>query len=224
MLTQIYEVSTTAEAAAISAMGVDHIGVLVGDGSFPREQSLSSAVAIASAIGAPAKLSALFLSPDIAIVARWVGRLQPAIVHLGAAPELVTPEQVVELRRLIPGIPIMRSIPVVGAESVDVARSYEGVVDFLLLDSYRAADRQIGALGVTHDWSVSRRIVLGVRIPVILAGGLGPDNVAEAIRTVRPAGVDSKTKTDIGGTHAKDLEKVRRFESAAKQAGRSMQA
>ena len=223
MLTQIYEVSTAAEAAAISAMGVDHIGVLVGDGSFPREQSLSSAIAIASAISAPAKLSALFLSPDIAFIARWVGRLHPAIVHLGAAPELVTPEQVAELERLIPDIAIMRSVPVVGAESVDIARSYEGVADFLLLDSYRAADRQIGALGVTHDWSISRQIVLSVRMPVILAGGLGPDNVAEAIRAVRPGGVDSKTKTDLGDTHAKDLAKVRRFESAAKQPGGSMQ-
>jgi phosphoribosylanthranilate isomerase len=57
-----------------------------------------------------------------------------------------------------------------------------------------------------------------VRTPVILAGGLGPDNVAEAIRVVRPAGVDSKTRTDRGDTHAKDLEKVRLFERAAKQA------
>ena len=52
----------------------------------------------------------------------------------------------------------------------------------------------------------------------VSAGGLGPDNVAEAIRIVRPAGVDSKTKTDIGDTHAKDLEKVRLFVRAAREA------
>ncbi len=56
-------------------------------------------------------------------------------------------------------------------------------------------------------------------MPVILAGGLGPANVAEAIRAVRPAGVDSKTKTDISGSHAKDLARVRAFHEAAKQAG-----
>jgi len=90
--------------------------------------------------------------------------------------------------------------------------------DFLLLDSHRASDRQIGALGVTHDWRISRRIVARVRVPVILAGGLGPDNVADAIRAVRPAGVDSKTKTDRDGSHVKDLDCVRRFHAAAKAA------
>ena len=50
---------------------------------------------------------------------------------------------------------------------------------------------------------------------MILAGGLGPDNVADAIRAVRPAGVDSKTKTDRDGSHQKDLERVRRFQEAA---------
>jgi phosphoribosylanthranilate isomerase len=59
-----------------------------------------------------------------------------------------------------------------------------------------------------------------LRTPVILAGGLGPDNVAVAIRAVSPAGVDSKTKTDRGETHTKDLEKVRLFHAAARAAAR----
>jgi phosphoribosylanthranilate isomerase len=112
----------------------------------------------------------------------------------------------------------MRSIPVFGEESIAIARSYEGVADFLLLDSYRSEDKQIGALGVTHDWNISRRIVDVTRVPIVLAGGLGPDNVAEAIRTVRPAGVDSKTRTDQDGSHAKNLERVRRFHEAARAA------
>jgi phosphoribosylanthranilate isomerase len=218
MLTQVYEVSSAQEAAAISQMGVDHVGVLVGDGSFPREQRLASAAKIADSIRRPAKFSALFLSSDIAFVARAIRELQPSIVHLGASPELVTAEHVLELKRAVADFPIMRSVPVIGLESLEIARTYEGIVDFLLLDSYRANDRQIGALGVTHDWSISRQIVQGVRTPVILAGGLGPDNVAEAIRTVGPAGVDSKTKTDSGETHTKDLEKVRLFVAAARHA------
>jgi phosphoribosylanthranilate isomerase len=218
MLTQIYEVSSAREAAALSEMGVDHIGVLVGDGSFPREQPVASAAAIAASIGRPAKFCALFLSSDMAFVARAIRELQPSIVHLGASPELVTPEHVLELKRTVPDMPIMRSVPVTGLESVEIARSYEGIADFLLLDSHRANDRQIGALGVTHDWSISREIVQGVRTPVILAGGLGPDNVADAIRAVGPAGVDSKTKTDKGATHTKDLEKVRLFVAAARHA------
>ena len=218
MLTQIYEVTSAQEAAAISEMGVDHIGVLVGDGSFPREQSVASAVEIAASIRRPSKLSALFLTSDLDYVVRAIRELEPAIVHLGAAPELVTPEHVLELKRVVPATLVMRSVPVVGLESIDVAQRYEGIADFLLLDSYQANDRQIGALGVTHDWSISRQIVERMRAPVILAGGLGPDNVAEAIRVVRPAGVDSKTRTDKGDTHTKDLEMVRLFERLAKQA------
>jgi phosphoribosylanthranilate isomerase len=78
-------------------------------------------------------------------------------------------------------------------------------------------DRQIGALGITHSWELDRKIVERVRIPAIIAGGLGPDNVADAISVVHPAGVDSKTKTDKrDGSHAKDLEKVRQFLNLAR--------
>jgi len=87
----------------------------------------------------------------------------------------------------------------------------------LLLDSHRPGDVQIGAQGITHSWEIDKRIVESVRIPVIIAGGLGPDNIVDAIRTVRPAGVDSKTKTDKDdGSHTKDLQKVRQFVARAK--------
>ena len=155
-------------------------------------------------------------------MARAVRELEPPIVHLGAAPELVTPAHVLELKRMVPNVLIMRSVPVAGSESIAIAASYAGVADFILLDSYRAKDKQIGALGITHDWSISRQIVERLRTPVILAGGLGPDNVAEAIRAVRPAGVDSKTRTDRGETHTKDLQKVRLFHAAARAAARTL--
>jgi len=218
MLVQIYEVSTPEEARAISALGVDHIGVLVGDGAFPREQPIAAAARIAAAIVPPAKLSALFLSSDLARIAAWVRELRPDIVHLGAAAELLTPRHAAALKNQFSGMALMRSVPVTGVESIAIARSYAGIADFLLLDSHRADDRQIGALGITHDWTISRRIAEEVAVPAILAGGLGPENVAEAIQAVRPAGVDSKTKTDRPGSHAKDLDRVRRFLQAAREA------
>ena len=218
MLTQIYEISTAAEASAISAIGVDHVGVLVGDGRFPRELPVAAAARIAAAILPPSRFSALFLAADIDQIASWARALDPAIVHLGASAELLSPEDVAALKRMLPNVSIMRSVPVFGDESVAIAESYMAVADFLLLDSYRSTDKQIGALGVTHDWRISRRIVDISPIPVILAGGLGPDNVADAIRAVRPAGVDSKTRTDRDGSHAKDIERVRRFQQAARAA------
>jgi phosphoribosylanthranilate isomerase len=218
VITQIYEISTPQEARSISTIGVDHIGILVGDGQFPRELSVEGAGNVAAGILPGSKFSALFLTANLTLIEVWARQLRLDIVHLGAAPELLSPKQTAMIKCNLPGMLIMRSVPVVGEESIEIARSYEGIADFLLLDSHRASDRQIGALGVTHDWSVSRRIVELVRTPVILAGGLGPDNVADAIRAVRPAGVDSKTKTDHDGSHRKDLDRVRRFHAAARAA------
>jgi phosphoribosylanthranilate isomerase len=218
VLTQIYEVSDPGEAAAISSMGIDHVGVLVGEGEFPREQTMEAAERIAAAIVPPTKFSALFLTHNTSLIGVWARKLRPHIVHLGAAADLLLPPQVAKLKDNLASALIMRSVPVSGEESIELAKTYDGITDFLLLDSYRPSDRQIGALGTTHDWSISRRIVELVRVPVILAGGLGPENVADAIRQVRPAGVDSKTKTDREGSHAKDIDRVRRFHQAARAA------
>lgn len=218
VLTQIYEVSSPSEARSIAEIGVDHIGLKVGTGQFPREFSVADAAKVAAAIPPPSRFSALFLSPDVSLIAEWAAELRPSILHLGARPEALSPEDVMALKSKLPDSLIMRSIPMAGEESLALAQSYDGVADVLMLDSFRPADHKIGALGITHDWSISRRIVELVHIPVFLAGGLGPENVAEAIRSVRPAGVDSKTKTDMAGKHIKDLDRVRLFHQAARAA------
>lgn len=217
MIVQIYEVTTPAEARALSAIGVDHIGVLVGEGSFPREQTIEKAREIFGAIPSGSKASALSLSHDVDLIVRVTAALLPDILHLGAAPPHLSPAQLRTLKAEFPQVSLMRSIPVVDESSIALARAYDGVADFLLLDSYEAGDRQIGALGVTHDWELDRRIIESVRIPAIIAGGLGPENVREAIRSACPAGVDSKTKTDkTDGSHTKDLQKVSAFVAAAR--------
>jgi phosphoribosylanthranilate isomerase len=216
MLTQIYTVSNSDEARSISAIGVDHIGTVVGPGEFRSEIPLAAAATIAAAVAKPTKFSALFLTADLSLIEAWARELRPEILHLGAGPEMISPVDVNVLKGKLAGTVIMMSIPVTGEESLSVAQSYDKIADLLLLDSARSSDGKIGALGVTHDWSISRRIVELVHIPVVLAGGLGPDNVGEAIRLVRPAGVDSKTKTDRDGSNAKDLERVRRFHEAAR--------
>jgi len=217
MLVQIYEISTPEEARALGNLGVDHIGVLVGDGSFPREQSVDQARLIFSAIPSSSKGLALLLCADVRLVEQIILELKPAIVHLGASSDLLTASAVQQLKQRCGTLTVMRSIPIVDDESIAIARSYDGVADMLLLDSHRPGDVQIGALGVTHSWEIDRKIVESVSIPVIIAGGLGPDNVVDAIRVVRPAGVDSKTKTDKDdGSHTKDLQKVKRFVARAK--------
>jgi phosphoribosylanthranilate isomerase len=82
MLTQIYEISSPDEARGVSEIGIDHVGVLVGDGEFPREQPLPRAAEIAAAIVAPARFSALFLTARVALIIEWARALRPAIIHL----------------------------------------------------------------------------------------------------------------------------------------------
>jgi len=96
------------------------------------------------------------------------------------------------LRELVPGITILQVVHVVGPSAVDVADEAAEESDYLLLDSGRpgSALEKLGGTGRTHDWGLSARIVRRARVPVFLAGGLGPQNVAEAIERVRPHGLD----------------------------------
>jgi phosphoribosylanthranilate isomerase len=216
VLVQIFEVQTPEEGLALARFGVDHIGVLIGDGRFPRELPPARAKAIFAAVPSGAKRVALSLSEDSEEVVQVILETRPDIVQIQAAIEDFSVPMTRALKARVHGTPVMRAIPVVDETSIAIARSYDGVADFLLLDSYDPGSGQFGALGRTHDWRLSRQIVESVGIPVILAGGLGPENVAEAIAAVGPAGVDSKTRTDRPDGIGKDLEKVRAFVVAAK--------
>ncbi|MEI6309482.1 MAG: phosphoribosylanthranilate isomerase [bacterium] len=102
------------------------------------------------------------------------------------------------LRQALPGISLLQVIHVRGevsmAEAEDVALLPAGgcMIDALLLDSGNPASavKELGGTGRTHDWRISRRIRDSVSVPVILAGGLNPGNVGEAIQAVRPFAVD----------------------------------
>ena len=105
------------------------------------------------------------------------------------------------LRRALPGVSLVQVVHVNGEESVAEALQVARQADALLLDS---GDRslpvkELGGTGRRHDWSLSARIVSDSPVPVFLAGGLNPENVAEAIRTVRPFGVDLCTGVRTAG-------------------------
>ena len=112
----------------------------------------------------------------------------------------VEPDCHARLRANLPGIALVQVIQVTDPESVDEAVSVAGSVDALLLDSgnQKLAVKELGGTARTHDWRISRRIVESVPVPVFLAGGLTPENVASAIREVRPFAVDvcSGLRTD----------------------------
>jgi len=115
------------------------------------------------------------------------------------------------LRAELPDVQIIQVIHVIDDSSVSEALALVKYVDMLLLDSGnpKLETKELGGTGRTHNWQISREIVNEVDIPVFLAGGLTPDNVAEAIKRVKPFGVDVCSGVRIDGKL--DAEKVNRF-------------
>lgn len=97
-----------------------------------------------------------------------------------------------ELREALPGVSLVQVIHVTGPESVDEAIAVAPQVDAILLDSgnQSLAIKELGGTGKTHDWNLSRMIREAIDVPMFLAGGLNPSNVAAAIREVQPFGID----------------------------------
>lgn len=220
MKVQIYTMQTPDEAIAAARFGVDHIGVTPSDRGLPGEIDNATARAIFEALPAGVRKVALSVDSDLDAIEAMARAVRPDILHLCGLRGAVPPDAVRALRARLPGVEIMQAISVGGPEALDDARSYHAVADYLLLDTQAPHIGGIGASGVTHDWSLSRAIVAESPIPVILAGGLSPENVSDAIRAVHPWGVDSLTHTNQplpGGGFRKDLARVRAFVAAAKQ-------
>jgi phosphoribosylanthranilate isomerase len=116
-----------------------------------------------------------------------------------------------EVARALPEVDIIRVIHVQGEASVEEAEAVSPFVDGILLDSGSKDGLvvELGGTGRTHNWGVRRRIVEAVEAPVILAGGLNPGNVAEAIRLVKPYAVDVCSGVRTGGNL--DADKLRSF-------------
>jgi phosphoribosylanthranilate isomerase len=200
-------IQTHEEASAALACGATALGVLVGL-THRAEDEIEAAAARDIVARLPAGTETVLvthlLAPErVADLAASVGA-RAIQVHGDMAPG--------DLRRLwpmAPGVRLLKAVHVTGEEAVDRALAYADVADALVLDS-RSADR-LGGTGLTHDWSISRRIVAAVRpLPVYLAGGLRPENVEEAVQHVRPAGVDVNSGVE-DESGRKDGQKMREF-------------
>lgn len=123
-----------------------------------------------------------------------------------------------ELKAALPGIAIVQVIHVTGPESVEEAERVAPHVDAILLDSgnQKLAIKELGGTGRTHDWTLSRAIRERIGIPLFLAGGLTPENVAQAIEEVGPFGVDICSGVRSGGKL--DAAKLKRFFAAVRSA------
>jgi len=131
----------------------------------------------------------------------------------------ISHEALAELKSVAPDISVIKSLIVREdnpAGLIKTAEEYGSSIDAFMLDSYDPATGACGATGRTHDWAISRAVVEAAERPVILAGGLSPGNVLEAVKTVKPAGVD--VHTGVEDKHGrKTRRRVEAFISEARE-------
>ena len=126
-----------------------------------------------------------------------------------------TPEEATYIKKELPFLKVYKAIHVFDESAVNEAGRYVGFVDGIILDTAIRATGQVGGTGQMHDWSISQKVGRSMDLPVILAGGLNPENVAEAVRMVEPYAVDVNSGvTNPNGE--KDHERLRRFITRAK--------
>ncbi len=210
MIIQIYSMTSLADAVMTAEAGADLVGVVVAEpGVVAEGVAAASARGILAAARPRARGVAMALADDREEICAMVDAVRPDIVHIAARE--IEPEDCAWIRRRIAPVGLLRAIAVRAGETAAEAQAHQEVADYLMLESGAK-----GASGETHDWSACRTVIERSRLPVILAGGLTADNVAQAIAAARPWGVDSFTHTDLPGYRGrKDAGRVRAFIAAA---------
>jgi phosphoribosylanthranilate isomerase len=194
--------------AAVEA-GVDALGFVVDvPVDTPREVSVERAAELVSRVP-PFATTVLVTMPETPQQAASVGeRVAPDVLQCHGDLE---PGDIAYLRSRVDA----QVLKVVDADDVETARRYVDVADALLVDSATADGG--GGTGETHDWARTRDAVADLDAPVVLAGGLTPENVATAIATVDPFAVDVASGVESSGG-VKDHDRVRAFVSTVADA------
>ncbi|MCX7289882.1 phosphoribosylanthranilate isomerase [Janthinobacterium sp.] len=185
------------EAQLAIAAGADALGLVAAMPSGPGP--IPDARIAQIAVWTPPPVATFLLTSETTAqaIAGHVRATQPSTVQIVGH---IDPDEVAELARLLPHVRRVQVIHVEGPQALDLIPAYAPHVHAFLLDSGRpgAAVPELGGTGRTHDWSVSARFVRASPRPVFLAGGLDATNVMEALRQVRPYGIDlcSRVRTD----------------------------
>jgi len=217
MKVQIYTLQSVEEAIEVTEIGIDNIGITPASIGLPGEISYETAKEICESVEKGTKV-ALSVSSNIEEIIEMIMFVNPDVLHLCGEPGELNVKAIKSIKERLQKfkskLPIMQAVSVDDMSALNFAKEYEEVADYFILDTSTTLVQGVGASGNIHDWSISKVIVENVNVPVVLAGGLSPENVKEAIATVNPWGVDSLTHTNRflkDGSFAKDIEKVREF-------------
>ncbi len=180
----------------------------------PRKISISEATRLISKVPVFVT-SVLVIMPENAEQA--IGMIRAARPMAVQIHSTLSPGELKKIKGMT--VKLIKTIPVPqNAENETLMkqiRELDGIADAVLLDT--SLDGKAGGTGATHNWDISSRVVLDAGMPVILAGGLNPENVSNAVRSVRPYAVDTASGVETGGR--KDERKIIDFIKNARSYG-----
>ena len=214
---QVAGIADEREARMLIECGVDYLGFPVNAPVHHEGVTETDVTRIIESIGLPDRvvlITYLDRSEDIGALCRRTG------AHIVQLHGDIDPNELEKLRRMAPGLRIVKSIIIGEPGRPDPgsdAAALSGYVDAVITDTFDSSTGARGATGMTHDWQKSREVVERSPHPVILAGGLNPGNVQRAIREVRPSGVDVHTGVEDAAGR-KDPGLVRTFVAQARNA------
>jgi phosphoribosylanthranilate isomerase len=182
-----------AEAQLLINYGVRFLGFPFVLDHHKEDLTIDAAAAIAATLGNQATFFLITYLNKAEAILELCHKLSVNMVQLHGKTDL---EQIKLLKGQAPQLRIIKSLIVRGGNAdilIDEVRHYEASVDSFITDTFDPETGASGATGKVHDWEISRMLVGSTARPLILAGGLNAGNVCQAIRTVRPAGVDVHT-------------------------------
>ena len=197
-------------AVAVAA-GVDAVGFIVGVPSSPRNLTLERAKMLLSRVPIFVDSVVVTAPQNIEELTEICETLKPSAIQIHGKKHFGTSE----IRERLRHTRLIKTVYVKADSLNDVSLRDSKSFDAILLDSF--TKDQYGGTGKVHDWTLSRRIKEAVApVPVILAGGLKPENVKEGILTVKPYAVDVASGVELE-PGVKDHGKVRAFVENAKK-------
>jgi phosphoribosylanthranilate isomerase len=209
VLVKICGLSTPETLDVALDAGADMVGFVFFPPS-PRNITCEQGYALGSRVQGRAKKVALSVDADDALLEQIVAALKPDLLQLHGHE---TPQRVAAIRESF-GLPVMKALPIETKADLAAIAPYAGVVDRLLFDARPPRDAtRPGGLGKPFDWHLLEGLDLPV--PFMLAGGVDPVNVAEALRITRAPGVDVSSGVE-SAPGVKDPEKIRAFIRAAR--------
>jgi phosphoribosylanthranilate isomerase len=191
------------DVEVVAELGAEFIGVVVDvPVPTPRKVSVEKAKEILHVASLSARSVAVIMPNTLDAAVGYYRKLRPDFLQLHGEEDVTFLKN---LRGLV-SCGIIKTIHVKGKESVQEAKKCSRFVDAILLDT---PSEKMGGSGKIHDWNISKKIVKEIEKPVILAGGLNPENVKKAVEMVNPYAVDVSSGVETHGR--KDYKKVKKF-------------